>query len=112
MNCHLLEQNELRPDSIKALETIEEYVQSERLDVFLARCSKCGLLYIGCYREIVWLGSDHYWCFWAPVDSSELPEFKAHPGRAVEMIQAKPHITWHPSGRLYWSDRPEMALTM
>jgi hypothetical protein len=103
--CHL----EQSPASLSDLERVEELFESSHYDVWVARCKKCGALYVGCYIEV----SDASWSFYAQVDDQELIKLRSDYDEARALIAGRRHIVWPPSWRdPYWDEGPEAVLIM
>jgi hypothetical protein len=83
----------------------------DEFDLILCKCSICEQLYTGCFVEInLTDGDDDYWNFWVPISESEIEIIRTNPKEAIDIIQSRRHITWHPNGKIYWSNMPEIAL--
>jgi hypothetical protein len=90
---------------------VENFVESDKFDLFLCQCKECGQLYIGCFLEInLASGDDDYWNFWVPVTEEEIAAVRNNHREGINLIQSKKHIVHGPSGKVYWSDGPEIAL--
>ena len=111
MNCHLMEKEQFGSRSELEFKCVENFVESDKFDLFLCRCKQCDQLYIGCFLEInLTSGDDDYWNFWAPVTEEEIAMVRSNHREGINLIQSKRHIVYDPSQRVYWSEGPEFAL--
>ena len=111
MNCHLMEKETFNARSELEFKCVENFVESDKFDLFLCRCKQCDQLYIGCFLEInLTSGDDDYWNFWAPVTEEEIAMVRSNHREGINLIQSKRHIVYDPSQRVYWSEGPEFAL--
>ena len=86
-------------------------VRIDKFDLFITRCGDCGQLYLGCFCEInLCDGEDDYWNCWSPISAEEAKAVQAEPSKATELLQSRRHLTWHPSGKIYWTDMPEIGV--
>ena len=111
MNCHLMENETFNARSELKFQCVENFVESDKFDLFVCRCVQCGQLYIGCFLEInLASGDDDYWNFWVPVTEEEIAAVRDNHREGINLIQSKKHIVYDPSRSVYWSEGPEFAL--
>ena len=111
--CHILETEDLSKWDIRQdLKIVNTLYESSHLDIDIQMCTRCDQLYISCFLEIIdWSGGDDdCWNFWVPVSLDDAEAVQEKKMRADELIQSRRHITWSPSGKIYWNDGPEMAI--
>ncbi len=111
--CHILEIEDLSKwlEAKKDLKNVTQLFNSDHLDFGLQVCVRCGQLYISCFLEVCMCdGEDDCWNFWAPVSIEEAETVRAETFKAFDIIQSRRHITWHPFGKIYWNDGPEIAM--
>ena len=112
--CHILETEDLSKwlEMNQELKIVNTLYESSHLDIDIQMCTRCGQLYISCFLEIIdWSGGDDdCWNFWVPVSMEEAAAAKAHKLKVDDLIQSRRHITWHPFGKIYWNDGPEIAI--
>ncbi len=112
MTCHLIEQakaKQLSAETVQAeVEWIETVCESDRFDVGIVECRTCGQVFAYCFKQYTSAdGEDDCWSFWIPIDEQEVAIIrKAYPLLKFmgEMVHERPHICWHPDGRVFWAD--------
>lgn len=93
------------------LELVEAYQNSDHFDLCLTKCKHCGQFFGSCYIEVTMDdGDDDSWNFWVPVEPSEVEQIRSRPARILELVEERKHIVWQPDGKIFWAERPEIAL--
>ncbi|HOH81547.1 MAG TPA: hypothetical protein PLS25_07950 [Methanoregulaceae archaeon] len=111
--CHLIEQaksNLLTIDEIKgALMRTGSVLESDHLDVDIAKCQQCGQLFAYCFYEYTSPGGDDdCWSFWIPINDEEAGEIRTRkPLRELigEIVHNRPLICRRPDRSLSWNER-------
>jgi hypothetical protein len=120
MACHLIEeakQGSLDPKKIEdSIEYGEHLADSDKFDVKICACKRCGQVYIYCFREFNSLKfEDFYWTFWIPAAEKDIAELKKAEMSCkllADIIFDRAHICWGDKNTVYWSEGNPLAHTI
>lgn len=90
-----------------ALVQVAWLIEDKHYCVYIARCVKCGHLYVCAATDFDAEGHHDYWAFFAPVTEDIAERVRKNPNLAPRVISERRHITWDPGNEIYWTDFPD-----